>query len=331
MRATRVLLADPDNPDPAVVAEAAAILRDGGLVAFATETVYGLGAIATDPAAVAGIFEAKGRPATNPLIVHAADLDMARACAAEWPRSAELLAEAFWPGPLTIVLAKRPVIADNATAGGPTVGVRVPGLVVARRLIESTGLPIAAPSANRSNGISPTTAGHVRDDLEGRIDAILDSGPATVGLESTVVDLCGGQPKILRPGPITARMLTLALHGWPVLEGGGGEAGRSPGQGAVHYAPRTPTYRVERADWSTERPHPEGAIVLRFEMHSLMGRWSLPSPEVASGRLYATLRSADEARPTMILVVMPPDEPEWRAVRDRLTRASRPWDGADSA
>ena len=333
MRPTRRLATDPDSPDPAVVAEAAAILRAGGLVAFATETVYGLGAVATDEAAVAGIFEAKGRPSTNPLIVHAANVNMAMAYAAIWPRAAALLADAFWPGPLTIVVPKTPAIPDLATAGQPTVGLRVPGLAVARRLIEVVGAPLAAPSANRSNGISPTTADHVFMDLDGRIDAILDSGPCPAGLESTVVDLSDGPPAILRPGPIAALRIALALEVWPIAEGG--ERGRSPGQSSVHYAPRTPTYRVEVVEELVGREFPTGTVGLRFGPSPASnvfpqlggGSGDCSNPHAAARNLYALLRRLDAGDPPMILIVMPPDEPEWRAVRDRLLRASRPLGG----
>ncbi len=175
------------------------MLRRGGLVAFATETVYGLGADATDPAAVTGIFEAKGRPAVNPLIVHADGLEMARSCVASWPEEARILAEACWPGPLTLVLPRSARIPNVVTAGRETVGIRVPDTRVARLLIARTGRPVAAPSANRSTGISPTLARHVLKDLDGRIDLILDSGPTALGLESTVVDLSRDSPRLLRP------------------------------------------------------------------------------------------------------------------------------------
>ena len=201
---TRVIPVDPDEPDAGALAEAADILRGGGLVAFATETVYGLGADATNPEAVARIFEAKGRPSFNPLIVHADSTAMARRLVAGWPDEAEVLARCFWPGPLTLVLPRSGIIPDVVTAGRETVGVRVPRPEVARRLIAAAVCPVAAPSANRSTGISPTLASHVLRDLDGKVDLILDSGQTAVGLESTVVDLTLRQPRVLRPGPVTA-------------------------------------------------------------------------------------------------------------------------------
>ncbi len=218
-RTTRTLVVLPDAPDPDAIREAADVIRRGGLVAFATETVYGLAADATDPVAVARVFEAKGRPPTNPLIVHVDSVDAARPLAAEWPDLAERLAARFWPGPLTLVLAKTPAIPDEVTAGGPTVGLRVPRPAVARDLIARSGRPIAAPSANRSLRISPTTARHVAKDLAGRVDLILDSGPTTVGLESTVLDLAGPSPTVLRPGTITAQMLADVLGFAPDVSG----------------------------------------------------------------------------------------------------------------
>ena len=186
-------------------------MRRGGLVAFATETVYGLGAIATLPEAVSRIFAAKERPAINPVIVHVAGVAQAGHCVAEWPATAQTLAERFWPGPLTLVLNRSAIIPDQVTAGNDTVGVRAPAGKVARGLIERTGQPIAAPSANRSNRISPTRAEHVLADLDGRIDLIIDSGPTALGLESTVLDLTTSTPRLLRPGPISIEELEAVL------------------------------------------------------------------------------------------------------------------------
>src|SRR5947199_1722271 len=184
----------------ALVQAAIVALRAGGLVAFPTETVYGLGADATNAEAVAKIFAAKGRPSTNPLIVHVADVPTARRYAAEWNDAAQALAAAWWPGPLTLVLRKNPVIVDAATAGRPTVALRVPDHPLALRLLQLFGGPVAAPSANKSNHVSPTTAGHVREELGDAVDVVLDGGPCSVGIESTVVDLTGKRPVVLRPG-----------------------------------------------------------------------------------------------------------------------------------
>src|SRR4051794_3459108 len=215
---TRVIAVDPRQPDPSVLEEAARVLMRGGLVAFATETVYGLGADATNPEAVARIFAAKGRPTFNPLIVHASHTDMARACVADWPETAHALAGRFWPGPLTLVLPRSTIIDDIVTAGHDTVGVRIPEPPLARRLIAAAGRPIAAPSANRSTGVSPTLASHVLADLDGRIDLVLDSGQTAVGLESTVLDVTTRLPRILRPGPVTLSEIEGVLEGTRVRD-----------------------------------------------------------------------------------------------------------------
>ena len=199
------------HPEPAVIAEAAAILRRGGVVAFPTETVYGLGANAMDAAAVQSIFAAKGRPADNPVIVHVADTAAARRLAAHWPDIATLLAEKFWPGSLTLILPKRPEMPEVVTAGGSTVGIRVPAHPIALELLRVAEIPIAAPSANRSTQISPTTAAHVMQSLNGRIDLVLDGGPTTGGLESTVLDLTVDPPRILRPGLVTRQQLQAVI------------------------------------------------------------------------------------------------------------------------
>ena len=202
-----LLRVDPRSPDPAIVARAAGVLRDGGLVAFPTETVYGLGANALDPNAVERIYSAEGRPAYNPLIVHIADASDAPLIAAEWPERAEMLARAFWPGPLTIVLPKKPNVPDGVTAGLPSVAIRVPAHPVARALLAAARIPVAAPSANRSMMLSPTTAAHVAKSLGDSVDLILDGGPTNVGIESTVIDLTTPTPTLLRPGMISAEAI----------------------------------------------------------------------------------------------------------------------------
>ncbi len=329
---TRVLVVDPADPDPTALDLAAQVLGDGGLVAFATETVYGLGAIATHSAAVARIFAVKGRPAINPLIVHVAGIAEARACTANWPDDAQRLAARFWPGPLTLVLGRNPIIPDAVTAGSQTVALRAPEGAVARGLIERVGRPIAAPSANRSNRISPTRAEHVLADLNGEIDLVIDSGPTAVGLESTVLDLTG-LPRILRPGPISKLELEQALSGRPILELATSERvdlPLSPGQMAIHYAPRTPAYHVgSPAEIAGLAPSKDFALVLIGE-HPDTGtpaasiQFVLESPESASKALYDVLHRCDALARTAIIVVLPPDEPRWRAVRDRLLRACRP-------
>src|SRR5947207_69544 len=193
------------------VTEAVKILRRGGLVAFPTETVYGLGADATNADAVAKIFAAKGRPATNPLIVHVAGADVARRYAADWPVAASHLAQAFWPGPLTLVVPRGATIVSQVTAGGDTVGLRVPAHPLALELLRAFDGPVAAPSANKSNRVSPTAAQHVRDELGDAVDLVLDGGPCTVGIESTVLDLTGERPVILRPGGVQRRKIETIL------------------------------------------------------------------------------------------------------------------------
>ncbi len=316
------------------IREAAEIINHGGLVAFPTETVYGLGADATNSDAVRRIFEAKGRPATNPVIVHVADLAMARSCIeGEWPKNAERLASRFWPGPLTLVLPRSKRVPGIVSAGRETVGIRVPDHRVARALIAAAGVPIAAPSANRSTGISPTKAEHVLKDLDGRIDLLLDAGPTMVGIESTVLDLSGEHPRILRPGMIGVDELEAVLNAPVAFKDVGkghaeGEGFGSPGQMALHYAPRTATEcrAIERV---SEEPgeEPVGLVVLGHP--GLIVTWSaaekvdLTSPEEAAEGLYAALHRLDEMGLRRIIVIEPPGSPEWTAIADRVRRASR--------
>jgi L-threonylcarbamoyladenylate synthase len=311
---------------------AAQIMQRGGLVAFATETVYGLGAIATQPAAVARIFTAKGRPSVNPLIVHVTGIEQARECARDWSLTADRLASRYWPGPLTLVLDRSPRIPDLVTAGRATVGLRAPRGLVPRGLIERVGQPIAAPSANRSNRISPTSAEHVLTDLDGLIDMLIDSGPTTIGIESTVLDLTGQIPRVLRPGPISRPDLEAALGGQRVLEEAEGASviePSSPGQMPVHYAPRTPTYHVSSLEELAGSNAQEFSLIVlgdheRAGMHLQADQFRLESPEYASRALYDVLHRCDALAKKAIVVVLPADLPEWRAIRDRVIRASRP-------
>jgi L-threonylcarbamoyladenylate synthase len=290
---------------------AAELLRSGELVAFPTETVYGLGANALDARAVQRIYEAKGRPATSPLIVHVNTIAMARSLASQWPDAAEKLAQAFWPGPLTLVVPKAAHVPDAVTAGLPSVGLRLPAHEAARALITAAGLPLAAPSANRFTGLSPTTALHVQRALGGRVSLILDSGPCDVGIESTVVSISAqGEVTLLRPGMITSTQLEAVL-GHPLAAPApvkDGDAHLSPGQHQKHYSPRTPVLIAGR-----DAVPPTATRLLRLNAASL------PAAE-----LYATLHRADEAAENYdaILVELPPDTPEWAAVRDRLLRAA---------
>ncbi|MGE5542134.1 MAG: L-threonylcarbamoyladenylate synthase [Bacillota bacterium] len=245
---TRVITVDPGDPDERLLESAAGILRDGGLVAFPTETVYGLGADATSDAAVARIFEAKGRPQDNPLIVHVHTYDVVPALVRELPSRAEVLMYRFWPGPLTIVLKKSGAVAERVSPGLNTVGVRMPAHAVALGLIRAAGVPVAAPSANVSGRPSPTTPAHVLRDLDGRIDAVVDGGPCGIGVESTVLDLTTIPPTILRPGGATREAIEEVLGDVVVdavtpVTGEGGP--RSPGMKYRHYAPAAQVYLVE--------------------------------------------------------------------------------------
>jgi len=327
-------------PLPPNILRAVEILRSGGLVAFPTETVYGLGADATNAIAVERIFAAKGRPPTNPLIVHVADADVARQCASAWPESAQRLAERFWPGPLTLVLPKHASIVARATAGLDTVGLRCPDHPLALAMLREFAGPVAAPSANRSTRISPTTAAHVRDELGDCVDFVLDGGPCRVGIESTVLDLTGSRPRILRPGAVTADDLAREIG--PIeqalLSASPLEPAMSPGQQLVHYAPRARAFRFDTQQYDAiqqklrETPAKPSALVVIGEPH-IIGR--LPSTRTVqmpsdaaeyAQRLYATLRELDLAGVETIWIEMPPPLPQWHAVRDRLLRATTPFE-----
>lgn len=288
------------------IERAAKLLRAGKLVAFPTETVYGLGANALDEAAVRRIFEAKGRPQSSPLIVHVASIGMARDLARVWPEQAELLAKRFWPGPLTIVVPKNPGVPDLVTAGLPSVGLRMPAHPVAQALLAAAQIPIAAPSANRFTELSPTRAEHVRPELA---EMILDGGPCAVGIESTVVSLVGSTPKILRPGMVSQIQIEQLIG--PVEVTAGAE---SPGQHPRHYSPKTPIILTNALEGS---PRAGRGIRLDFTI--------MPSDAAEyAERLYSILHDLDREGYDWIAIEMPPDTPEWAGVRDRLTRAAHP-------
>lgn len=295
------------------IARAGALIREGELVAFPTETVYGLGANALDARAVRKVFTVKGRPATSPLIVHVGSIEMARNVVAEWPPRAEELARAYWPGPLTLVLRKTAQIPDEATAGLPTVGIRMPAHPVALALIEAAGVPIAAPSANRFAQLSPTTAEHVRQAFGEEVKMILEGGPSDVGIESTVVSLADGEPVLLRPGMI-------ALPGIRTGEEPIGGPHASPGQHRKHYSPRTPLLLVESgAVPSSGRGVYAGwGAASRAEKSVLLPE----SPRDCAAQLYTTLHELDRENWDWIAVEKPPADPEWAAIRDRLQRAA---------
>jgi len=340
----RYLTVDPERPDAEIVRRAGDVLRRGGLVAFPTETVYGLGANALDANAVGRIFAAKGRPTYDPLIVHVLNASAARAVAREWPEAAERLAEAFWPGPLTLVVPKRPLVPDIATAGLDTVAVRVPSHPVARAILEAATVPIAAPSANRFTELSPTRAEHVARALGDRVDLIVDGGPTTVGIESTVVDLSRDDPIVLRPGTIPAPALAAAIGALDIavadVRGGGATPRRAPGMLDRHYAPRARLELFDDASRAaaahsaatyTARGETVGALLIAPMDAPVTHAMHMPNDPAAYARaLYEALHSLDAAGCQVVLVEMPPQAPAWAGVRDRLARAAQPATPNDS-
>jgi L-threonylcarbamoyladenylate synthase len=307
---------------PDDVARAAAILRAGGLVAFPTETVYGLGADARRPEAARRIFAVKGRPADNPLIVHLAD-------AADLPAVAEGQSPltALWPGPLTLVLRRRAGVCAAAAAGLDTVAVRVPSLPLARALIRAAGCPVAAPSAHRSGRPSPTTAAAVLEDLDGRIEAVLDGGPTPVGVESTVVDVTGEVPAVLRLGGVPLEELRRLV---PELRLGG-DARRSPGTRYRHYAPRAPVVLAPaEAIPALLREHPDAAALVTDETAAglpgaRLARLGPRHDDAAHARaLFEALRRLDRDRPSLIVAEILPERGLDASVMDRLRRAAEP-------
>jgi L-threonylcarbamoyladenylate synthase len=336
----RVLRVDPVSPDRSLLSEAADVLRRGGLVAFPTETVYGLGASAESEAAVARVFEAKGRPPTHPLILHVDGTEAARASARVWPGRAEALAAAFWPGPLTLVLERAARVCAAVAGGGDSVAVRVPAHPVARALLALVGHAVAAPSANRYQGLSPTTAAHVVRQLGDRVDLVVDAGPADAGMESTVVDVRGDVAVVLRPGAVDLAALRavapdVRLHAGVVAEP---LSRPSPGMDERHYSPRARMVVAPTAERAFEqasrlasagdragllvrepwRPREQGAdprLLVRV----------LPGDAAGYARaFYAALHALDEAGADVIIVEQVPTEGPWWAVADRLRRGCAP-------
>jgi len=316
-------------PSEREIEQAVSVLRAGGRVAFPTETVYGLGADAGNPAAVRGIFEAKGRPSTHPVIVHLADGAQLGGWARDVGESARLLARRFWPGPLTLVLSRASGVSDVVTGGQDTVALRVPSHPVARRLLARFGNGIAAPSANRHGRVSATTADHVRREFGTAVECVLDGGESGIGIESTIIDLSRGRAAMLRPGWITARDIENVL-GAPLAAPAAG-APRAPGTLAAHYAPRTPLTLAE-GDLALElaasltRQGRRVAMLARAAGRPLLqGLEWVAGPRDAAGYahvLYANLRRLDEAGCDAIIVERPPQAPEWAAINDRLDRAA---------
>lgn len=334
-RETQVWTVDGDEPDGQVIDAAAAIIGDGGLVAFPTETVYGLGADALSEDAVGGIFQAKGRPATNPLIVHVDSLQRARRLASRWPKRARRLAEAFWPGPLTLVVERAPVVPDAVCAGLETVAIRMPAHPVARRLIEAADRPIAAPSANRYTEVSPTSAKHVLKGLGGRIDAVIDAGRTDVGVESTLVSVVETPARLLRPGMIDVEQLAdcIDIENSSQIVVDEKQVRPSPGMSEKHYSPGRPLHLVDRESFDrmgadSEDGTRRGLIGLRPQ------RWDFPADsnnaviwlnddaDIYAAHLYAAMHRLDTDDIDEIVVETPPDRPRWQAVVDRLRRAA---------
>ncbi len=340
----RVLAVDAQSPDAGVVAEAARVLRQGGLVAIPTETVYGLGARALDERALARVFAAKGRPTHHPLIAHVLGEAQASELASAWPASAALLAQAFWPGPVTLVVERAGHVPASVAGGGASIAVRAPSHAVARAVIAALGEPVAAPSANRYQGLSPTRAEHVVKQLGDALDLVLDAGPCEAGIESTVVDVREEPPRVLRPGAVTLGQLRSVLPRGVLASAERVEAPAaraSPGMDARHYAPRARLVLAgtwEEAQEVVQRlssqgarvgaavrdgadavaavapPRPTGAVVVR----------SMPRDPAGYARaLYATLHELDDACVDVIVVQAVPSDEAWWAIADRLARATQ--------
>jgi len=314
------------------VREAAKMLTAGKVVAFPTETVYGLGADAANPEAVRRIFEIKERPADHPLIVHLASVEQLPYWALDIPDEAYLLAEQFWPGPLTLILRRDSRVLDVVTGGQDTVGIRIPGHSVALALLQQFGGGVAAPSANRFGRISPTTARHVFEDLGDQLGLIIDAGPTSVGLESTIVSLTGPEPLILRPGAISVTALEKTLGGHSLKFAAGTACQRAPGMLSSHYAPRTPFRVIEKGVLleAVQRLQAIGdkvVVMIRSSDADILPHiaafQAMPGdPDEYAQELYAVMRALDKGDFDCILVEAPPDTTPWQAIRDRLYRAA---------
>ena len=309
--------------DSRILIRAAELLRQGEVVALPTETVYGLAANALDPQAISRVYELKGRPAFNPIIVHVSGLEMARKCVGEWPSIAQKLAEAFWPGPLTLVLPKSEQIPGIVTAGGSTVGIRWPRHPLILEVIRLCGFPLAAPSANRSGELSPTTAEHVRKSFGDSLPLIVDGGPCNVGIESTVLDLTVQPPRLLRPGMIHAESI-LAVTNEPVFSESEQGPLKSPGLLLKHYSPKA---KLVVREWQHESEMDSQPPDVHIVAHSKVPRRGNVSviphdPQAFARALYAELHRCDEAGARLIIVEAVPSTPEWLPIRDRLNRAA---------
>ncbi len=311
--------------DNELIKQAAQELAQGGMVAFPTETVYGLGADASNIEAIRKVYALKGRPADHPSIVHLDSLDKLELWAREVPEAARKLAEHFWPGPMTLILPKRPEVLPQVTGGQDSVGIRIPAHPLTRELISVFGRGIIGPSANRFGHISPTSAEHVREEFGDQLKYILDGGPCAVGVESTIVDFSKDKPVIVRPGMLSASVIS-EIAGFPIACGQGSKA---PGTLKKHYAPNTPARMVSGAELSELIKCNQSPLVV-LAMHKLtipdaqqVRCLSLPNdPQAYAQSIYSMLRYADSLRPQSILIEQPPqNEESWAAVRDRLQRA----------
>ena len=343
MPKTRVLCVDPHEPSPDVIAEAARVLREGGLVAFPTETVYGLGALALSEQAVARVFAAKGRPSTHPLIAHVDGEEAAKRLAAHWPEIASRFARAFWPGPLTLVVTRAAHVPASASGGGDSIALRAPAHPVARALILAAAAPIAAPSANRFQEISPTTAAHVLKSLDGQVDLVLDGGACTSGIESTVVDV-RDTPRVLRPGALdlaSLRTVTPEIAAGEESAPAAFEKRASPGMDARHYAPRARLVVVDtlheahraalglaasgaKVGLLLHSPDPD-RIALDISRAPRLSVLKLPADAAGYARgFFAALHDLDDAGVDAVVVENVPGDDAWWAVADRLKRGSTP-------
>ncbi len=313
------------------VQRAVAALREGGLIGLPTETVYGLGADASNELAVRRIFAVKGRPSNHPLIVHVASLEVARHWAHSWPNEAEILANAFWPGPLTLIVKRSALASDAVTGGQDTVGLRVPDHPLALEVLTLFGGGVAAPSANRFGRVSPTTAKHVRDELGGDVELVLDGGACRVGVESTIVDVSGTSPRILRPGGVPKEAVERSLDRDVPLATAVTDV-RAPGLLESHYAPRAGLWLVTASELPAELARrlatgAKVAVVAPSDVTVPEGvvRFQVPLDDAGYARaLYATLREVDERGLDVVLAVPPPESGVGLAVVDRLRRASAP-------
>lgn len=319
-----------DSADSSTVSNAdfdtaLAALRAGEVIGLPTETVYGLAADASNPAAVARIFTLKGRPADHPLIVHIAAAEQLPRYARDVPEAALKLAAAFWPGPLTLILRRQPGVPDAVTGGQDTVGLRAPAHPVAQRILRAFDGALAAPSANRFGHISPTRAEHVRAEFGTAVPCVLDGGACRVGIESTIIDLTCEPPRILRPGDISPEQIAAVIG--EIAIGTGVHSPRASGTLESHYAPRTPLRRLPRDAISPASASAQQVLALESLPPGTSGLALSADPIVYAHGLYAALRTLDDRCSALLVVEQPPDEPSWQAVNDRLQRAAAGTDG----